>query len=176
MGPTRFAVRKVRELPAGGTINSNTSASFSVSVTPSAAGTVNVPTAAGLVDPDLTIGEGNENNNSSNVAVATTINGAPNTNPTIVAAASTSSFLNASTNGPANVSGVINDPTDPAGTMGIDFTLGDAETPASSLAFSAASSNSAVVPNNPANLVTSGSGANRNLKVVPVGVGYATRR
>jgi hypothetical protein len=72
------------------------------------------------------------------------------------------------------VSGVINDPTDPAATLGIDVTIDDAETPASALTLTASSSNTAVVPNSGSNLVLSGTGANRSLKIVPAGVGYAT--
>jgi uncharacterized repeat protein (TIGR01451 family) len=158
----------------GGTLNANTGATINVSVTPTGAGTVNVPTGSAVVDPDLTIAESNDSNNSSNRAVSTSIGGAANTNPTIVAAGTTTAFLGAPPAGPAAVSGVINDPTDPAGGLGIDFTIGDAETAAGSLGFTTSSSNPAVVPNNPANLVVSGAGANRNVKIVPAGVGYST--
>src|SRR5262249_22979114 len=69
------------------------------------------------------------------------------------------------------LSGVLSDPTDPASTLGIDFAIADPDTPVASLTVRAASSNQPVVPN--ANLALSGSGAARNLKITPVGVGYA---
>jgi autotransporter-associated beta strand protein len=97
-----------------------------------------------------------------------------NSAPTIVAAATTSGYLSAPAAGPAVISGVISDPTDPGASLGIDFTVGDAETAAGSLSLTAVSSTPGVVPNNPANLVLSGSGADRNLKIVPAGVGYST--
>jgi hypothetical protein len=84
-------------------------------------------------------------------------------------------FLNAPTNSPAAIptafiSGVINDPTDPARSIGIEFNLADAETP-NTLAVTATSSNSAVVSN--ANLTFTGIGNSRNLKINPTGVGYS---
>ncbi|MCY1080691.1 Ig-like domain-containing protein [Archangium lansingense] len=48
------------------------------------------------------------------------------------------------------------------------FTVGDVETAADSLTVTATSSNTALVPNDPANLVFGGSGTSRTLKVVPV--------
>jgi hypothetical protein len=92
----------------------------------------------------------------------------------MIAASTTTAYLDAPANGPAFISGVINDPTDPAATLGIGFTVGDAETPAASLLLTASSSNPAVVPNDASHLVISGSGADRNLKIVPAGVGYST--
>jgi VCBS repeat-containing protein len=47
------------------------------------------------------------------------------------------------------------------------FTVGDVETAADSLTITATSSNTALVPNNAANLVFGGSGSSRTLKVVP---------
>ncbi len=73
---------------------------------------------------------------------------------------------------PFTVSGVINDPTDPAKILGIDFTINDAETAADSLTITATSSNPAVVPN--ANISISGSSAARNIKIIPIGIGYST--
>ncbi|WP_080057528.1 lamin tail domain-containing protein [Spirosoma aerolatum] len=90
--------------------------------------------------------------------------GAP---PTITVAGTTTTYLSGSA-----ISGVINDPTDPARTLGIDFTLADTDTPVNNLTLTASSSNASVVPN--ANLALAGSGANRNLKITPAGVGYTT--
>ncbi|MCU0527159.1 MAG: DUF3616 domain-containing protein [Elainella sp. Prado103] len=86
--------------------------------------------------------------------------------PTIQAAAATP-FLNVPTTGSGVVSGVINDATDPARQFGIDFTIADEDTDISALTVTATSSNPAVVPT--VNLT--GSGASRNLKITPVGVG-----
>jgi sugar lactone lactonase YvrE len=47
------------------------------------------------------------------------------------------------------------------------FTVGDVETAADSLTVTATSSNTGLVPNDPANLVLGGSGASRTLNVVP---------
>ncbi|MCX6273617.1 MAG: hypothetical protein NTV09_00215 [Bacteroidetes bacterium] len=69
------------------------------------------------------------------------------------------------------LSGVITDITDPAATLGVDFVVGDIETAAASLIVTATSSNIAVVPN--ANLIVSGTGAIRNVKIIPVGIGYS---
>jgi hypothetical protein len=71
---------------------------------------------------------------------------------------------------PPVVSAVISDPTDPAATQGIFLTVGDAETAAQALTVSATSSQPDVVPDQ--NLRWSGSGANRVLKIIPIGVGY----
>ncbi len=73
--------------------------------------------------------------------------------------------------GAGAISGVINDPTDPAKTLGIDFTLSDSDTALGDLTVTVTSSNQAVVPD--ANLTLSGSGAERNLKINPTGVGLA---
>ena len=91
--------------------------------------------------------------------------------PTIVES-TTTPFLNLPDTGPGAVSGVISDPTDPAATLGIDFTLADADTLVDNLTVIALSSNQTVVPN--ANLAVTGSGATRNLKITPVGVGETT--
>lgn len=73
--------------------------------------------------------------------------------------------------GAGAISGVINDPTDPAKLLGIDFTLSDSDTPIGDLTVTVISSNQAVVPN--ANLTLTGAGAERNLKINPTGVGLA---
>lgn len=88
--------------------------------------------------------------------------------PVSISATVNSAYLNLPTNGPAYVSGVLNDPTDPATTIGLNFTL----SAATDLTVVATSSNASVVPD--ANLVLTGSGASRTLKITPVGVGYAT--
>ncbi len=91
--------------------------------------------------------------------------------PTLVGSTLSAPFLDVPATGPAFVSGVAADPTDPARTLGLVFTVGDAETPAADLVVTATSGNTAVVTD--ANLVVSGTGANRTLKITPNGVGYA---
>lgn len=73
---------------------------------------------------------------------------------------------------PDTISGVISDPTDPTKTLGINFTINDAQTNAANLILSATSSNSSVVPNT--NIILSGSGASRNIKITPIAIGYST--
>jgi hypothetical protein len=72
---------------------------------------------------------------------------------------------------PFGFSGVINDATDPGKIYGIDFTISDAESIADSLQFTVVSANQSVVPDTC--LTVSGTGGSRNLKINPVGVGYA---
>jgi predicted extracellular nuclease len=91
--------------------------------------------------------------------------------PTIQEAASTTPFLNLPAAGSGAASGVINDPTDPAHTLGIDFVIADSDTDVNSLTVTVSSSNSSVVSSS--NLNLSGSGASRNLKISPNGVGLA---
>ncbi|WP_198174754.1 beta strand repeat-containing protein [Spirosoma arboris] len=100
--------------------------------------------------------------------VSVTIVDAPSAVPVSISAATNSAYLNVPTVGPAVVSGVINDPTDPASTIGMNFTL----SAATGLTVTATSSNAGVVPD--ANLNLTGTGATRNLKITPIGVGYAT--
>ncbi|MBX2929629.1 MAG: DUF3616 domain-containing protein [Saprospiraceae bacterium] len=73
---------------------------------------------------------------------------------------------------PYAVSGVIADPTDPMSLYGIAFTLADPDTPVENLTFTAATSNPAVAPL--ANITVTGMGADRNVKIEPAGVGFAT--
>jgi hypothetical protein len=94
--------------------------------------------------------------------------------PSIQEAASTTPFLNLPAAGSGAVSGVINDPTDPAKTIGIDFVIADADTDVNSLTVTVSSSNSSVVSTS--NLNLSGSGASRNLKISPSGVGFRISR
>jgi hypothetical protein len=70
------------------------------------------------------------------------------------------------------LSGVINDPTDPARTLGIAIQLADPDTATASLLLSAQSSNGSVV--GPSGLLLSGSGADRLLTIAPAGVGLTT--
>ena len=72
---------------------------------------------------------------------------------------------------PLSISGVLIDPTDPTKNLGIHFTIGDNETDTNSLTVAATSSNLTVVPN--ANIILTGSGARRNIKIFPANVGYA---
>jgi hypothetical protein len=67
------------------------------------------------------------------------------------------------------VGGAIDDPTDPARTRGLTFTVGDAETPAAGLTVAAVSDNPAVVAT--AGLTLTGSGATRTLTITPAGPG-----
>ena len=100
--------------------------------------------------------------NDNDIATAT---------PTIQEAASTTPFLNLPAAGSGAASGVINDPTDPARTLGINFVIADSDTDVNSLTVTVSSSNSSVVSSS--NLNLSGSGASRNLKISPNGVGLA---
>lgn len=72
---------------------------------------------------------------------------------------------------PFAFSGVINDATDQLSVNGIQFTVDDAETPAGLLTVTATSSNSAVVP--AMNVVVTGAGNTRTLKITPATVGYS---
>jgi len=156
----------------GGSINAGSNAILNVKVIPTTAGTLTSGTAT--VDPNNTIAESNENNNIA-AAITTTVNvvqvGQP---PTILLnTASTTDLLDAngalSPNASGAVSGVIGNPNDPAKNLGLDFTIADPDTLVGNLTVTVNSSNTAVVPN--ANLTLTGSGAARNLKINPVGVG-----
>lgn len=147
------------------------SASPSVSVTPTAAGTVNVPVGAVVADSGNAVAESNEANNASASGVTTNIsNGLA---PVIqFDGAATSNFVEVPLDGPGAVSGVIGDTSDPASTLGIAFALSDGDSAMGGLSVSVSSSNLTVVPN--ANLVLTGSGASRLLKITPASVGYST--
>ena len=119
---------------------------------------------------------------SQNIVI-TDNDGAPNANaPVILAdnetaidAEKTTAYLSVPDVSPAAipaafVSGVISDPTDPARTLGIEFNISDVETPVSSLTVTATSSNTGIVANS--DLVFTGNGNSRNLKITPTGVGY----
>ena len=96
--------------------------------------------------------------------------------PTIVMnVATTTNFLDGGVStppgSPYTISGVIGDPTDPASTYGIDFTIGDDLTPVGSLTVSASSNSQAVVADT--NIIVTGAGASRNVKIIPTSIGYA---
>ncbi|WP_305852048.1 ExeM/NucH family extracellular endonuclease [Tolypothrix sp. PCC 7910] len=159
---------------SGGSINAGSNATLAIAVIPNTVGTLNSGTA--VVDPNNTIVESNETNNTA-AAITTTVQAAANTAPTIqLNTAATTNFLDGgATSAPASgsfyISGVSSDPTDPASQQGLVFTVGDAETAASGLTVTATSNNTAVVSNG--NLTVSGTGADRTLKILPSGVGYA---
>ena len=69
------------------------------------------------------------------------------------------------------VSGVTNDPTDPASTLGVAITIDDDATAADDLTFTVASSNLTVVPT--ANLIVTGTGHSRLIKIIPLAAGYS---
>ena len=147
---------------SSGTLAAGGSTTLTVNVTPIATG--NVVSGTALVDPANAIAESNETNNSAPGVTVTVGAGSP---PTISLAPTTTVYLSASA-----VSGVISDPTDPATTLGIDFTIADADTPVANLTVTASSSNQGVATD--ANLTLTGTGASRNLKITPTGVGYST--
>ncbi|MEO6327349.1 MAG: ExeM/NucH family extracellular endonuclease [Ginsengibacter sp.] len=102
----------------------------------------------------------------------TVVTGAPTI---VIDVATTTNYLDggATTSplSPYGVSGVISDPTDPAQFLGIDFTIGDDLTAVGSLTVTVTSSNTTVAPNG--NIILTGSGASRNLKITPAAVGYS---
>jgi hypothetical protein len=159
---------------SGGTLNPGDSIPLTIEVTATAVGTHTVAAGSARVDPDNTVEEANESNNSTATDVVVTVSEPPpNAPPTIVVdTVNTTRFLRLTAAGPATVGGVLNDPTDPARTLGLTFLVGDAETSPGSLSVTATSSNEGVVP--AANLQWTGSGASRTLRIVPEGVGYST--
>jgi hypothetical protein len=70
-----------------------------------------------------------------------------------------------------SISTFINDADDPVSLLGIDFTIGEDLPPGGDLQITVSSSNTHVVPDS--NLVLSGSGVTRNLKITPVAAGYS---
>ncbi|MEO6612569.1 MAG: hypothetical protein ABIT05_14195 [Chitinophagaceae bacterium] len=70
-----------------------------------------------------------------------------------------------------SVSTFINDADDPVSLLGIDFTIGEDLPPFGDLQITASSSNTHVVPDS--NLVLSGNGVTRNLKITAVAAGYS---
>ncbi|MEH2068768.1 MAG: Ig-like domain-containing protein [Nostoc sp.] len=159
---------------SGGSINASDTAILTVSVTPNSAGTLTSGT--GIVDPNNTIAESNETNNTA-AGITTTVNNvAVGQAPTIqLDTATTTDLLDANgalpTTGTGAISGVIDNANDPAKTLGVNFTIADPDTAVGNLTVIVNSSNAAVVPNG--NLTLTGTGDSRNLKINPVGVGSA---
>jgi predicted extracellular nuclease len=150
-------------------INNVTSISLvPVSALPNSSSCTITVSAAGIVDVDGTP-NAMVSDYVSSFTTAAVISG--NTAPTIIPAAGMNPRLSIAVTSPAFVSGVIADPTDPASVTGISFVVADAETAVADLTVTALSSNVAVVPN--ANIVVSGSGATRNVKITPVASGIA---
>ena len=110
---------------------------------------------------------------SQNVVISDNDNSAPTI---FINVASTTNYIDggvaSSPVSPYTISGSIGDVTDPIATLGIDFIINDAETAASSLIVTVASSNITVVPNG--NMLLTGSLSIRNLKISPIAVGYST--
>lgn len=93
--------------------------------------------------------------------------------PTVtIDAATTSRSVDLAASGSGAASGVIGDPTDPLASHGIGLRFDDPDGDASLLTITLTSSNTGVVPM--AGLVLQGSGALRNLRVLPAGVGRST--
>lgn len=159
---------------SGGSINAGSNATLIVSVTPNSTDTLTSGTA--VVDPNNTITESDETNNTA-AAITTTVNDVVvGQAPTIqLDTASTTDLLDANgalpTTGTGAISGVIGNANDPANTLGVNFTIADPDSPVGNLTVTVTSSNAAVVPNG--NLTLTGTGASRNLKINPVGVGTA---
>jgi hypothetical protein len=74
----------------------------------------------------------------------------------------------------STISGVIDDPTDPAASEGVAFVVADQDSEAQELVVTVSSSNPAVVAVD--GLLLSGSGLTRQLRIVPSGVGYSSVR
>ena len=75
-------------------------------------------------------------------------------------------------NGSMSVGADLNDPTDPAKTIGIDLLIFDADHIAVDITLSATSNNQSVIPD--ANIMLMGTGESRKVLLNPVGVGYAS--
>jgi hypothetical protein len=88
--------------------------------------------------------------------------------------AASSPFLLLNPQTGSTISGVIDDPTDPAATEGVAFVLVDEDSAAKDLTVSVSSSNPAVVDVD--GLILSGAGLSRQLRIVPSGVGYSSVR
>jgi hypothetical protein len=106
--------------------------------------------------------------------VTITDNDVPGPPTIIVDAANTTDFIDGGVTtapvSPYKVSSVINDPTDPATTLGIFFNVQTTQQ-AGILTMTATSSNPAVVPN--ANIFIAGVGNSRSVRITPAGVGYS---
>jgi hypothetical protein len=98
--------------------------------------------------------------------------GAPGAPTIVVDQAATSPRLDLDTNTGGALSGVVSDPTDPAATTGIGFTIASTTVDVSQLTITVTSSNAAVVADS--GLALTGTGAARQLTITPSGVGYST--
>jgi len=123
-------------VPASGIVLGGSGSSRTVSVTPAAGQTGTATITLAVSDGSLT----------ANTSFTVTVNAPPNTAPTISSIANRTATAGTST-GP------------------IPFTVGDAETAAASLAVTASSSNTALVPSS--GLSLGGSGASRTIAVTP---------
>lgn len=96
--------------------------------------------------------------------------------PSISISTSTSIYILSnnpgSLNSPFAISGVINDPSDPMTQFGINFLIEDEIVPAENLIVTASSGNTTVVPHS--NLLLTGQGNIRNLRISPSAVGFTT--
>jgi Carboxypeptidase regulatory-like domain/Abnormal spindle-like microcephaly-assoc'd, ASPM-SPD-2-Hydin/Protein of unknown function (DUF3616) len=151
-----FSVQAAPTFP----VTTGSSTTFTVRFTPS---------AAGLRSATVNIANNDADENPYDFAVQGT--GLASA-PPIISENTLSPFINLPANGSGFLSGTVGDVTDPAQSLGVDLTIDDPDTPVGSLVVTAVSSNQAVVPN--ANLNLTGSGANRNLKITPAGIGYST--
>jgi hypothetical protein len=157
---------------SGGSLGAGSTATLTVSVTPTSVGTVNSAPGSAQADSAGTITESNEANNDSTENLDTVVAAAANTAPTITAS-SPSPFLIIAPTGESRVSGVILDPTDPARTFGIAFALADAESAAGALTFTVAAQPVANQANAAPTFEVTGSGASRLLKITPTAVGFS---
>ncbi|HVD99500.1 MAG TPA: lamin tail domain-containing protein [Cytophagaceae bacterium] len=122
-----------------------------------------------------TLGEKGSPGKSTMATVSFDACTANNSAPTIVInVTSTSNYLDGgvatSPGSPYATSGVLNDPTDPARTLGFDFTIDDPDTDVNTLTVTTSSSNTSVVTNT--NVAVTGSGSSRNVKITPSAVGF----
>ncbi|AFY73355.1 putative extracellular nuclease [Synechococcus sp. PCC 7502] len=135
----------------------------------------------GTITFSTTSSDANYNNITINSVTANiTDNDQPGAAPTIqVNTTTTTNFLDGGSlnslpvSGSGLVSGVINDPTDPAKNFGIDFAIADTDTPVGNLTVTVTSNNQSVVTDASLTSNLTGTGATRNLKINPVGVGLA---
>ncbi len=109
---------------------------------------------------------------TKNIAIAD--NDAPGPPTISINTATTTDFIDGGVTpapvSPYKVSGAIADPTDPAATLGIDFNVATTQA-TGTLSLSVTSSNTAVVPLT--NIVISGTGSVRNVKITPAAIGYS---
>ena len=106
---------------SGGTLNANSSATLTVTVTAAADGTYAATAGAAIIDPANGIAESNENNNSSTIATSTVVGSYPDltvdvSGPSTAGTGSNFNYtLNVHNIGNANASGITTQFTLPAG-------------------------------------------------------------